>query len=141
MNLAFRKRTPADIVGILKRRAWLLVLPTIAVTLAVAISLRDFPEEFRSTTFLTLTPPSISEKVAPSLTDENLSNRLQAIGSTVLSRSSLSELVEEFDLYPRDTASGMPVGDIAEKMRGKITVEPERGEAERVVGFRISYEY
>lgn len=141
MNLAFRKRTPADIIGILKRRAWLLVLPTIAVTLAVAISLRDFPEEFRSTTFLTLTPPSISEKVAPSLTDENLANRLQAIGSTVLSRSSLSELVEEFNLYPRDTASGMPVGDVAEKMRGKITVEPERGEAERVVGFRISYEY
>lgn len=141
MNLEFRKRTPADIIAILKRRAWLLVLPTVAVTLAVAISLKDFPEKYRSTTFLTLTPPSISEKVAPSLTDENLSNRLQAIGSSVLSRSSLSELIEQFGLYPRDIAAGIPVGDVAEKMRGSITVESERGQGERVVGFRISYEY
>lgn len=141
MNLAFRKRTPADIFLILKRRAWLLILPTITITIAVAISLQNFPEKYRSTTFLTLTPPSISEKVAPSLTDENLSNRLQAIGSSVLSRSSLSELIDRFQLYQSDIASGAPDGDIAEKMRSSITVEPERGEGERVVGFRISYLY
>ncbi|MBK9165454.1 MAG: hypothetical protein IPM21_16400 [Acidobacteria bacterium] len=141
MNLAFRKRTPGDILGILKRRAWLLILPTVAVALAVAISLQDFPEKYKSTSFLTLTPPSISEKVAPSLTDENLSNRLQSIGSAVLSRSSLSELVEQYGLYPRDIAAGMPVGDVAEKMKGDILVEPERGEGQQVVGFRISYEY
>ena len=122
-----------------KRRKWQIILPAAAVFFAVFWVVRGLPSYYMSTTFLTLTPPAISEKVAPSLTDEDLSQRLQSINQTVLSRSSLEPMIAKFDLYASDREAGVPIERIVDKMRGIISVVPEKAENEKVVGFRISF--
>ncbi|MEJ7699105.1 MAG: hypothetical protein WKF71_05595 [Pyrinomonadaceae bacterium] len=67
MSIEFRKRSTGEYVQIIKRRKWQIVLPTIAIFLAVAWVVQSLPNYYESTTFLTLKPPTISEKVAPSL--------------------------------------------------------------------------
>lgn len=140
MAVEFRKRSLGDIVKIAKRRGLLIALPALAGLAAVLLVLPGLPRVYRSTTFLTLTPPTISEKVAPSLTDESMSHRLQSIGSNVLSRSSLEAIISKFDLYGDKRSAGMPMEMIVDGMRDKIEVEPEKGDNE-VVGFRISFKY
>jgi uncharacterized protein involved in exopolysaccharide biosynthesis len=123
----------------LKRRRWLLLLPALSIFVAVAWVVKGLPNYYESTTFLTLTPPAISEKVAPSLTDEDLSQRLQSISQTVLSRSSLEPMIAKYDLFESEKAAGMPIERIIEKMRANIKVEPEKTDDEKTAGFRLTF--
>lgn len=139
MGVEFRQRTAGEYLLMIKRRKWHILLPAIAVFTAVFWVVRGLPSNYVSTTFLTLTPPAISEKVAPSLTDDDLSQRLQAINQSVLSRSSLEPMLEKFDLYTSERAAGVPAERIVDRMRNNIDVVPEKADNEKVVGFRISF--
>lgn len=139
MSVEFRQRAAGEYVQMIKRRKWQIVLPTIAVFLAVFWVVRELPNFYLSTTFLSLTPPTISEKVAPSLTDEDLSQRLQSINQSVLSRSSLEPMIEKYKLYESERESGMPLERVVDRMRNNVTVLPEKADNEKVVGFRISF--
>jgi polysaccharide biosynthesis transport protein len=139
MSVEFRQRAAGEYIQMLKRRKWQIILPTIAVFLAVFWVVRELPNFYVSTTFLSLTPPAISEKVAPSLTDEDLSQRLQSINQSVLSRSSLEPMIEKYKIYESERASGTPLERVVDKMRNNVTVLPEKADNEKVVGFRISF--
>ncbi len=139
MSVEFRQRSAGEYLKMLKNRKWLILLPAVAVFTSVFWVVRGLPSHYVSTTFLTLTPPAISEKVAPSLTDDDLSQRLQAINQSVLSRSSLEPMLEKFDLYAADKAAGVPVERIVDRMHDNIAVVPEKADNEKVVGFRISF--
>lgn len=139
MSVEFRQRAVGEYVQMVKRRKWQITLPTIAVFLAVFWVVRDLPNFYVSTTFLSLTPPAISEKVAPSLTDEDLSQRLQSINQSVLSRSSLEPMIEKYKLYESERESGTPLERVVDRMRNNVTVLPEKADNEKVVGFRISF--
>ena len=139
MSVEFRQRKLGEYVQMARRRKWHIILPAIPVFLAVVWVVRGLPSVYSSTTFLTLTPPAISEKVAPSLTDEDLSQRLQSINQSVLSRSSLEPMVAKYELYREEREAGMPTERIVDKMRNNINVLPEKADNEKVVGFRISF--
>lgn len=141
MNPVFRKRSFDDVVKILRRRGLLIALPALSGFVAVLLVLPGLPNVYRSTTFLTLTPPTISEKVAPSLTDDNLSQRLQSISSTVLSRSALEDTIERLGLYQEERNARVPMEQIVERMKDSIEVVPEKADNNQTVGFRISYRY
>lgn len=139
MSVEFRQRTAGEYLQMIKRRKWHIFLPAIAVFASVFWVVRGLPSNYVSTTLLTLSPPAISEKVAPSLTDDDLSQRLQAINQSVLSRSSLEPMLEKFNLYEAERAVGTPIERIVDRMRDNIEVVPEKADNEKVVGFRISF--
>jgi polysaccharide biosynthesis transport protein len=139
MGVEFRQRSAGEIIQIVKRSKWHIMLPTFAVAAAVAWVVWSLPNFYDSTTFLTLKPPTISEKVVQSLSSEDLSQRLQNINQTVLSRSSLEPMVAKYKLFEMEKASGMPMELLIDKMRKNIKVEPERTDTEKVAGFRITY--
>ena len=98
MSVEFRQRTPGEYAQILWQRKWLIVLPTIAVFLAVAYVVWRLPNVYESTTLLTVRPPAI-----PAVSANNPSNtltmRINSIGQEVTSRSSLQPLIEKYNLY------------------------------------------
>lgn len=139
MSVEFRQRKIGEYIKMMLDRKWLIIFPAIAVFASVFWVVRGLPNYYMSTSLLTLTPPTISEKVAPSLTDDDLSQRLQAINQTVLSRTSLEPLIMKFNLYEDDRAAGVPIERIVGRMENNIDVLPEKGNNEKVVGFRISF--
>ncbi len=139
MSVEFRKRSFAEYLRIVRNRKWHILLPAVAIFASVFWVVRGLPNTYVSTTLLTLTPPAISEKVAPSLTDDDLSQRLQAINQSVLSRSSLEPMLEKFDLYAADRAAGVPIERVVDRLRGNIDVIPQKADNEKVVGFRIYF--
>ncbi len=139
MSVEFRKRGAGEYLKMIKNRKWLILLPAVTVFSSVFWVVRGLPSNYVSTTLLTLSPPAISEKVAPSLTDDDLSQRLQSINQSVLSRSSLEPMIEKFNLYEEDRAAGAPIENIVGRMQDRITVVPEKADNEKVVGFRISF--
>lgn len=140
MSVEFRQRTMGEFVRMLKRRKWLIILPIITMTAAVGYVVSKLPSVYESKTLLTVNPPKISEKVVQSLTDEDLSQRLQTINTEILSRKSLEPMIGKYNLFKLERDAGEPIELIVAKMTKNIVVEPEKdGEDRKVAAFKITY--
>ena len=87
MSVDFRQRTPGEYAQILWKRKWLIILPAIAVACAVTWVVWRLPDVYESTTLLIVRPPTIPNAMVPSLSDEDLSFRINNINQQVQSRS------------------------------------------------------
>lgn len=141
MSVEFRQRSIGEYLGMLKRRKWMIILPALAMTAAIGYVVYKLPSIYESTTLLTVNPPTISTNLVQSLTNEDLSQRLQTINQQVLSRSVLEPMVVKYDLYKQERESGMPMELIIDKMYKAIKVEIEESGNEKVAAFRIRYRY
>ena len=139
MSVEFRQRKPGELIDILKRQKWLILLPMMTMTAAIGYVVYKLPSIYESTSLLTVKPPTISSNLVQSLTNEDLSQRLQTINQEVLSRSSLEPMVQKYDLYKQERAAGMPMELIVEKMYKSIKVELDESGSEKVAAFRIRY--
>ncbi len=140
MSVEFRQRTAGEFFKMLKRRKWLILLPVLTMTAAVGYVVYRLPSVFESRTVLTVKPPTISDKVVSSLTDEDLSQRLQTINTEVLSRNSLEPMITKYDLFKLERNAGVPMELIIEKMYKNIIVEVEKSDdAQKVSSFSIKY--
>lgn len=139
MSVEFRQRKPGEIVAMLKREKWLILLPMITLTAAIGYVVYRLPSIYESTSLLTVKPPTISSNLVQALSTEDLSQRLSTINQEVLSRSSLEPMVQKYDLYKSERASGMPMELIIEKMYKNIKVELEETGDQKVAAFRIRY--
>ncbi len=139
MSVEFRQRKPGEIFAMLKSQKWLILLPTITMTAAIGYVVYKLPSIYESTSLLTVKPPTISSNLVQSLTNEDLSQRLQTINQEVLSRSSLEPLVQKYDLYKQERAAGLPMELIIEKMYKNIKVSLEESGNVKVAAFSIKY--
>ena len=139
MTVEFRQRKPGELIAMLKRQMWLIVLPTIAFTVAIGYVVYRLPSVYESTSLLTVRPPTVSSSLVQALSTEALSQRLSTINQEVLSRSSLEPMIQKYDLYKQERASGMPVELVVEKMYKNILVDLEETGNEKVAAFRIRY--
>lgn len=139
MSVEFRQRKPGEIVAMLKRQKWLILLPMITMTAAIGYVVYKLPSIYESTSLLTVKPPTISSNLVQALTNEDLSQRLQTINQEVLSRSSLEPMVQKYDLYKVERASGVPMELIIEKMYKSVKVELEETGNDKVAAFRLRY--
>ncbi len=139
MAVEFRQRTAGEFLAMFRRRKWHILLPTIAIGLAVGYVVSQLPSVYESKTSLTLKPPTISSAVVKDMTEDDLSQRLQSMNQQILSRSTLEPMVGKYKLYEREKAQGMPMELIIEKMFKSIVVEPEKGKDGKVTGFMLRY--
>ena len=139
MSVEFRQRKPGELIAMLKRQKWLILLPTLTMTIAIGYVVYRLPSIYESTSLLTVKPPTISSSLVQALSSEDLSQRLSTINQEVLSRSSLEPMVQKYNLYKTERASGMPMELIIEKMYKNITVDLEETGYEKIAAFRIRY--
>ncbi len=140
MSVEFRQRKPSEYAQMLWRRKWMIVLPTLAVTLAVGYVVWKLPNVYESTTLLTVRPASISTSVVPQLSDSDLTIRINNIGQEVTSRSSLEPLIERYGLYARERSRGEPMDLLVERMRTRdVRVEINQTRDDITNGFYLSF--
>jgi polysaccharide chain length determinant protein (PEP-CTERM system associated) len=139
MSVEFRQRKPGEIVAMIKREKWLILLPMLTLTVAIGYVVYKLPSIYESTSLLTVKPPTISQNLVSSLSSEDLSQRLTTMNQEVLSRSSLEPMVQKYDLYKAERQSGMPMELIVDKMYKNIKIEPDEAGDQKVAAFKIRY--
>lgn len=122
-----------DILQILRRRFWLVLLPVTLAGVATAWYQRTLKDVYTSHAVILIVPQRISEKIVESTVSSDALDRIQEVRRAVLSRSRLQSVVEQFDLYPemRRTRS---MDDVVDRLRADMFVEPEGNTA--WVGYR-----
>ncbi len=140
MSVEFRHRTASDLMRMLKRRKWLILLPIITMAVAVYYVVQHLPNIYESRTLLIVEPPKIPDKVVRSLTDEDLTQRLNSINKEVLSAKELQPMINKYDLFKAEREADVPMELIMGKMLKNITVDWERtDDLLKVAAFSIKY--
>lgn len=130
-----KKYGPEDMLRVVRKRIWFLLLPLAVVAAGTALVARMLPDFYRADTLILVVPQRIPEAFVKSTVTLRIEDRLQAIRQQLLSRTVLEETIKTFNLYSRERKAGGIMEDIVGKMRTDVIIEPMRsGDA-----FRISY--
>jgi polysaccharide chain length determinant protein (PEP-CTERM system associated) len=124
---------PHDVLGIARRRKWLIIGPAVALSIVVGIWSRTLPDQFRSDTLILVVPQRVPESYVKSTVTARIEDRLQSITQQILSRTRLERIIQDFNLYAEKRKTGI-MEDIVERMRKDIEVQIVKGDA-----FRVSF--
>jgi len=141
MSVDFRQRKPSEYLQILRRRKWLIILPTIAIFTAVTWVVLKLPDVYQSTTLIVVKPSTLPTSVVTTSAEDNLTRQLAAITQVVTSRSSLEPLVQKYELYKTERLRGEPMESVVDSMREDIKVNVNTSHNEITNGFDISFRY
>ena len=122
MLQASRIQSPQDVVAILWRRKWQVIVPAFVlfvISVAVAIT---WPRTYQSKATILIEEPNVSGEFLQPVTAGYADQRVQVISQQVLSRLNLIQLIEKFDLYPDAEDSGQ-LAAAATSLRDRIHVE------------------
>lgn len=113
-----------DLVGALRRRLWMIVSVIGAVFLIAFWVAMVLPNYYHSWATIFVEPQAISQQlVEAGLGESDLTQRLNLMSAEILSRSKLSRVIDDLDLYQEESETMLRV-EIIEMMRSRISVEP-----------------
>ncbi len=131
--------TPRDVVDMGLRRKW-FILSAIVVAVAAASAVAVLtPRIYRSSTTIMIETQRIPERYVNSVVSGTISDRINMVQQSVLSRTSLEKLAIEFQLYRADATMAEREAHI-EGLRKNIKLETraQRGDV-RVESFTLSF--
>lgn len=141
MSAEFRQRKPSEYLKILRQRKWLIILPALAITTAVAWVVYRLPDVYESSTLIVVRPSTLPKSVVTNTNEDVLSRQLASITQVVTSRSELEPLIVKYDLYRGERARGEAMEGVIDMMRKDIKVAPYTMRNDITNGFNISYRY
>jgi polysaccharide chain length determinant protein (PEP-CTERM system associated) len=139
MSVEFRQRTPSEYLNIILRRKWLIILPVIAITSAVALVVWRLPDVYESSTLIVVRPSTLPNTVVSTNPEDSLTRQLTSIAQVVTSRSSLEPLVQKYDLYKSERLRGEAMESVMVMMLKDIKVEVNTSRNDITNGFNIRF--
>jgi uncharacterized protein involved in exopolysaccharide biosynthesis len=106
-------------------RSW-IVGPTFAGLVLSTVIAFLWPDTYISTAVMRITPQQVPANLVPSAVVSQMADRLQQMQTEILSRGSLSEIIQKpsLDLYKKERQK-LPMEDIVQEMRNKyIRITP-----------------
>jgi polysaccharide chain length determinant protein (PEP-CTERM system associated) len=135
-----------DYVHILRRhRSWILGPAFLGLVIGVVIAFL-WPDTFMASGQMRVVPPRVPSRLVASNMSEEMSQRVNAIYQGIVSRTSLTNLIQTHNLYP-DKRKRLPMEDVIDGMRKDILVSPLKNLSTGATGhnsvfaFTISYAY
>ena len=137
--LGHRTLTMEDYGAILKRRWWIIVIPTVVLPIiAVAIAL-VIPPQYVSQTLVLVEQQTVPDEYVKPVVSEDLAARLASMKEQILSRARLTPIIERFNLFGTGKTS---MDDRIDMTRKNIDIKPIHSEMARtggLPGFFISF--
>jgi polysaccharide chain length determinant protein (PEP-CTERM system associated) len=129
--------SPEDILQILLRRAWMIVIPLALGTAAAVVVGQHLPKKYRSETLVMLVPQRIPESYVKAAAT-NPADLLATLKDQILSRSRLERIIVDLNLYEALRRT-LPMEDVVLRMRSDIDLATQGKDEKESPTFRISY--
>jgi len=127
--------TVNDIVKIVARRRWMILLPFALGLLAVPVIAPRIPDLYRSETLIMIIPQRVPDSYVKSTVTQTVEDRLPGISDQIMSRSRLEKIVLDFNLYQKERQLA-PMEDVVASMRSDVgPISIRQGERSFRVGF------
>lgn len=138
-------RRPLDIEDYLeiarRHRSWILGPAFAGLVLAVATAFL-WPDSYRASGMIRVVPPKVPNRLIQTNISEAMSQRVATIYQDIISRGTLTNLIQTHNLYPEDRKR-LPLEDVIEKMRTAIDVGQMSGmrRSDSGTAYRVSFSY
>ncbi len=135
-----------DYLDILRRHKGWILGPFLVVLVMTTVGVFLWPDTYVSQAVVKVVPQQVPENLVQSTINQQMFDRINGMLQTILSRSTLTAIINSFNLYQRER-SRQPIEDVIEDMRKKITVSPVAGMGSSGGGravlpaFAIQYSY
>ena len=97
--LGHRALNVEDYLAILKRRWWLIAIPTFILPVLAVVATLYIPPQYVSQASVQIDQQKVSNDLVKSVVTEDINSRLASIDQQIESRSSIQPIVEKFNLY------------------------------------------
>ncbi len=132
---------PEDIIKILLRRRWYIIIP-FCLSMIVGIYLVLFlPKIYRAETMVLLQPQRVNTEFVRPITSADIDAMVNTISQQILSRSNLKKIINEFKLFSGPKLKNMFLQDKIADMRKRILISVKRSADYRrgIESFKISF--
>lgn len=138
----FSLSEPKDYLALAARRKWWILAVALIFSTATAVVALMLPSFYESETLILVQPRDIPEDVVRDFVTADTQQRLVAIQETVLSRTNLLRIINEFN-DDLDSIRYLSSPDQVERLRSRINIEITTDRQSRITVvpyFRIAYQ-
>ncbi|MBA3035274.1 MAG: protein GumC [Desulfobacterium sp.] len=131
--------TPEAILDIVLRRRWILLVPlSIALMVGIYLSL-TLPRTYEAKTLILIEPQRVPENYVRNIVNSDPSDRINSISQLIMSRTSLEQIIKQYDLFTKPEEQRMYLEDKIEGLRKRIDVGITRAGRSGADAFSISF--
>ncbi len=132
--------SPAQVVGIIDRRRWIVIIP-LCLSLLVGIYLVfTLPMIYKAETLILIQPQKVPEDYVRSVVSADIDTRLNTISQQIMSRSNLEKIIQQFQLFAGPEYEKIFMEDKIENLRERISVDLIRQSKRKAAdAFAISF--
>lgn len=112
-----------DYVDLLRRHKGWIIGPLFGMLVLTVVGSYLWPDTYESQASLKIVSPTLDPSLATSPITSQLSDRINSMASTILSRVTLTTIIQTHGLYSKDVGR-IPIEDIIENMKKKIVITP-----------------
>jgi len=129
---------PEEIIDIILRRRWYIIIPFCLSMMAGIFFALTFPKNYSAETLILLQPQSIPANYVRSIVSTDIDSRISTLSQQILSRTNLEKIIDKFKLYSGLEFEDMFMEDKIESMRERITIDISRNRRD-ANAFTISF--
>jgi polysaccharide chain length determinant protein (PEP-CTERM system associated) len=139
----------SDLLRIIKRRKWDIVIPAVAIFLLAIIVALSLPKKYRSTATILIEAQEVPTDYVKANITSFADQRLQTINQRIMGTPKLLEMIKRFNLYA-DKMQSWTTDEIVNKMRKKDikfatisadVVDPRSGRpGQATIAFSLTFE-
>jgi polysaccharide chain length determinant protein (PEP-CTERM system associated) len=142
-NVPRRTLDVEDYIDIVRRHRGWIFGPFLFGLVASVVGVYLWPDSYVSQAVVKIVPQQVPTNLVQSAINQQMSDRINSMAQTILSRTTLTTIINTFGLYPRER-SRMPIEDVIELMKKQIEIVPvasQGGGNDRVPAFGVQYSY
>jgi polysaccharide chain length determinant protein (PEP-CTERM system associated) len=140
--LGHRQLSFDDYLEMLRRRRWMLLIPTVVFCGGTYLISLALPNQYTSRTLVLVEQQKVPDNYVKSVVTEDIGQRLGTMQEQILSRTRLQPIIDKFGLFKKDK-NKVAMEDLVDRLRKSISVVPiqslvttKEGE---LPGFSISF--
>ncbi len=133
--------SPRDVLALFVRRKWWVLVPFVTLSIAIALLAHVLPKVYVSESLILIQPRGVPQEFVKDLIAGTTEQRLSSIEKTVLSRTNLLHILDQFEPHLPEV-HGLNIDQKVLKLKDQIGVafEAERRTGVPLTYFRISYQ-
>src|SRR6185436_3062871 len=112
-----------DYIDILRRHKSWVFGPFLLTLVASVVGVYFWPDRYESTAIIKIVPQQVPQNMVQSSVTQDMLDRINSMAATVLSRSVLTTIINNNDLYPSQRKR-LPTDDVVEMMHGEVHIDP-----------------
>jgi uncharacterized protein involved in exopolysaccharide biosynthesis len=141
-------RRPLDVedyIDILRRHKGWILGPFLLTLVASVVGVYLWPDQYKSEAVIQVKPQQVPQNLVQSVVNQDLLDQINTMTNYIKSRSVLTSIIRNFDLYKRDLAR-RPLEDVIQTMQSNIVVAPVTQSvtttgARSIAAFSVSFKY